>query len=70
MAADQKLDACTCRLTMKLCHQRSKALRQAGAGPLDAQVIRNNMLFLSTKEVLDDSNAMLEEALIPATGAH
>ena len=69
MAADQQLDAATCRSTMTQCHERSKALRQAGGTVVTTHVIKNNMLFLSTKELLDDGNAM-REALVPAIGAH
>ena len=55
---------------MTQCHEKSKALRQAGAPPLDARILNNNMLFLSTKEMLDDSNTMRSEALVPAIGMH
>ena len=69
MAADQQLDATTCRSIMTQCHERSKALRQAGAPTLSARVLKNNIMFLSTKELLDDTNAM-RDALVPAIGAH
>ena len=70
LAADSQVEAATYRARMIECREKSQALRQAGVSGQDVAVLKNNAVFLSVKELLDDCNACNSGNLAPALGAH
>lgn len=70
MAADRQAEMASYHASMLECRDTSQALRQDGVPSQDVRVLKNNVVFLRVKRLLDDCKAIECDSLFPALGAH
>lgn len=70
LAADRQVRDISYWVSMKKHLKEGKALSQAGVAAQDERVINIKQQLLTAKQLLDDSEVMARDNLVPAIGAH